>query len=169
MKMKDAKKGMIVKMNKKSNGYYAYTTEEGNCVCEILGHLRDNLFNVRVLSHKNNYYVGKTYVVQCDYFDLVSLQKVPRSKVRDLQVIIKNDITKVILDDYKVGEAKRNAEQDVWDEEFAILLATARALGMSKVFIQELIDLYFDGVKKLKDYKTSDILIELSHRVADQG
>lgn len=83
----------------------------------------------------------------------------------EVDVIIKDDLTKAIVSD-KVG-VSRCKEEDNFNESYGVILAVARAYGLSNEKIEALANVLYDDVKTLEDYDTLEILDELKSRVED--
>lgn len=88
-----------------------------------------------------------------------------RKKHIEVDIIIKDDLTKVVVGD-KVG-VSRCKEEDSFNESYGVILAVARAYGLSNEKREALVDVLYDDVKTLEDYDTLEILDELKSRVED--
>ena len=96
-------------------------------------------------------------------FEIIEKQR--RKKHIEIDVIIKNDLTKVVVGD-KVGVSRCKAE-DRFNEAYGVILAVAGAYGLNKEKREALVDALYDDVKTLEDYDTLEILDELKSRVED--
>lgn len=93
------------------------------------------------------------------------LSETKRKKHIEIDVIIKEDITKVIIDD-KIGMAKRKKE-DKFNEAYGIILAVASAYKLSAKTREALVDALYDDIKTLKEYDSLELLDELKNRVRE--
>lgn len=93
------------------------------------------------------------------------IERPKRKKFFEIDVIIKNDSTKVVVGD-KVGASKCK-EEDSFNEAYGIILAVAKAYGLSNEKREALVDALYDDVKTLEDYDTLEIIDELKSRVED--
>lgn len=94
-------------------------------------------------------------------FELLSSRK----SHMEVDVIIKDDITKVVIGD-KIG-VSRCKEEDTFNEAYGVILAVASAYNLDKEKRTALIDALYDGVKTLEDYDSEELLDELKSRVVD--
>lgn len=93
------------------------------------------------------------------------IEKPKRRRHIEVDVIIKDDLTKVVIGD-KVG-VSRCKEEDSFNESYGVILAVARAYGLSNEKREALVNVLYDDVKTLEDYDTLEILDELKSRVED--
>ena len=93
------------------------------------------------------------------------IERPKRRKHIEVDVIIKDDLTKVVVGD-KVG-VSRCKEEDSFNEAYGVILAVAGAYGLSNEKREALVDALYDDVKTLEDYDTLEILDELKSRVED--
>ena len=88
----------------------------------------------------------------------------PRKKHFDIDVVMKGDITKVIVEDDKVGISRCNTE-DKFNEAYGVILAIARAYKFDKEKMEAIVDALYGDVKKLEDYDSVELINELRKRV----
>lgn len=93
------------------------------------------------------------------------IERPRRKKFFEIDVIIKNDSTKVVIGN-KVGASKCK-EEDSFNEAYGIILAVAGAYGLSKEKREALVDALYDDVKTLEDYDTLELIEEIKERIED--
>lgn len=107
---------------------------------------------------------GRTYwrVGKAGTYELIE----DRRKHYEVDVVIKGDTTKVIVNNEKVGISKCK-EEDTFIEAFGVILAIANAYNLSKEKREALVDALYGDNKKLEDYDSVELLDELKSRVED--
>lgn len=91
------------------------------------------------------------------------LHRQPKKKHIEIDVIIKDKMTKVVIDN-KVGVAKCK-EEDSFNEAYGLILAIAGAYGLSREKREALVDALYDDIKTLEEYDSLEILEELKNRI----
>ena len=114
--MSKFKVGDIIKANKKSNGYYFYTSQERNWTGKILS-IENGLIYAETITPTCDR--GETYHVLEKYFDLVEDKQIITHIVNKNTIIVK-------LDDNRKGIAKCSPD-DKFNLAFGTAIAVARA------------------------------------------